>query len=239
LIWKETPLSPAQLSMEKRSGKFTLQEDGTLEGEGRIEYTGHLAALMKSLNRGDSDAEQEKSLKALIKENIFGTVEVEKFTIENVNDPEKPFVYTFKIRVPGYGSRTGRRLFFQPNVFERSAKPRFVSNTRKYEVYFNYPYSEQDDIKIELPAGFSTENPDVPNPIKDSQGIGSHHTTMNVTTDGRTLTYKRNFSFGNGGYIRFPVSAYPVIKTMFEAFNKADVHQLTLREGSAPAAPKN
>ncbi|MGI9035406.1 MAG: hypothetical protein ACR2GD_05140, partial [Pyrinomonadaceae bacterium] len=99
---------------------------------------------------------------------------IQDFTIENVTDPEKPFVYTFKIVVPNYASRTGKRLFFQPNVFERGASSQFAASTRK-------------------------------------------------------------FSFGNGGLIRFPVSSYPAVKELFDAFNKADTHQLTLRQDAPPA----
>jgi hypothetical protein len=234
LIWKATPLSPSSLSAEKRTGKFKLLEDGTLVGDARIEFTGHRAAVYKNLNRNDSSAEREKTLKNLIRSNILGTAEIENFTIENVNDPEKPFVYTFRIKVPGYASRTGRRLFFQPNVFERGAKPRFVSTERKYDVYINYPWSEKDDISIELPAGFSLENADAPAPIKDKQGIASHVVNMAVQNE-HTLVYKREFSFGNGGFIRFPVDSYAAIKQFFEMFNKADAHQLTLRQASAPA----
>jgi hypothetical protein len=235
LIWKEIPLSPSSASLEKRTGKFKLLEDGTLEGEGRIEFTGHRGMAHKNYNRGDSPEEREKTLKAMIKSNILGSAEIESFTIENVNDPEKPFVYTFKIRVPGYASRTGRRLFFQPNVFERSGKPRFVSNTRKYEIYIDYPYAESDEISIELPKGFTQENAETPLPVKDKQGIGSHEVSM-LIRNGGTLEYKRQFSFGNGGFIRFPANSYPVIKQLFEAFNKADVHQLTLRQETAPVS---
>ena len=230
LIWKQIPLSKAEVSMEKRSGKFKILEDGTLEGEARIEYTGHYSVLQKRQNRGDSQQEREKNLKELIKSNILESTEVENFNIENVSDPEKPFVFTFKIRVPGYASKTGKRIFFQPNIFERSSNPKFVSSARKSDVYFDYPYSELDDLTIELPAGFKLESADSPAPIADKQGIGSHKTMMSVTSDGKLLTYKRSFSFGNGGYIRFPVEAYPAIKSMFELFNKADVHQLTLKQ---------
>ena len=59
---------------------------------------------------------------------------------------------------------------------------------------------------------------------------------MAVTKDGRSLLYKRTFAFGNNGFIEFPVSAYPILKQLFEAFNKADVHQLTLRQGTIASA---
>src|SRR5262249_20247493 len=142
LIWKIIPLSPPEKTLAKRSGKFKLLEDGTLEGEAKIEYTGHWSAYEKRINHDDSPAEQEKTLKNLVQQNILGTAEVESFTIENANDPDKPFTYTFKVRVPGYASRTGKRLFFQPNVFERSSHPRFTASARKYDVYFTYPFSE-------------------------------------------------------------------------------------------------
>jgi hypothetical protein len=108
-----------------------------------------------------------------------------------------------------------------------------VAADRKYEVYIDYPWSEKDDITIEMPAGFTLENADSPAPIKDKQGVASHEVKMSVK--GNTLVYKREFSFGNGGYIRFPVSTYSVIKQFFELFNKADVHQLTLRQATAGA----
>ena len=238
-IWVPLGLANADRSTEKRSGKFKLLPDGSLEGEGRIEYTGHQAMTIKTINRGDSDVEREKYLKDKLKSMILGSAEIESFTMENLDDPEKPVVYTFKVRVPDYASRTGKRLFFQPNVFERSSKPRFISNTRKYDIYIPYPYSEADDITLELPDGFALESADSPMPIKDKQGIGSDEVSMGVTKDGKTLVYKRKFSFGNDGYIQFPVSSYPILKQFFESFNSVDVHQLTLKQATVAAAQSN
>ncbi|HEY2865907.1 MAG TPA: transglutaminase domain-containing protein, partial [Pyrinomonadaceae bacterium] len=240
LIWQKIPLAPSEKSRAIRTGKFKLLEDGTLVGEGRIEYTGHWGEAEKLRNYGDSDAEMENILKNLIRQKISGTAEVGSFTIENANDPDKPFTYTFKVRVPGYALKTGKRLFFQPNVFERNSHPIFTASDRKYDVYIDYPYSYQDNITIEFPDGYSLENADAPAPIKDAQGISSHSITMGVTDGGKTLLYKRNFSFGNGGFIRFPVQSYPAVKGLFDSFNKADVHQLTLKQATvAAAAPSN
>lgn len=237
LIWQNIPVSAATASMEKRTGKFKLLEDGTLEGDGRIEFTGLRSASMKAINNGDSATEQEKTLRDYVKANILPAAEVESFTIENANEPDKPFTYTFKIKVPGYASRTGKRLFLQPNVFERNSKPRFVSSTRKYAIYFSFPYSEQDDLEIELPQGFSLESADAPAPIQDTKAIGTHETKISVASGGKVLLYKRSFSFGNGGNIGFPATAYPVIKSYFEAYNRADVHQVTLKQEAAVAKP--
>jgi hypothetical protein len=123
--WSKTPLSLPTMSMEKRSGKFKLLENGTLEGEVKIEFTGHLGAYHKEYNDDDTDQQREATLKNLVRYHILASADISDITILNVTDPDKPFTYQFDVKIPGYATRTGKRLFFQPNVFERGSKPMF------------------------------------------------------------------------------------------------------------------
>jgi len=41
-----------------------------------------------------------------------------------------------------------RRMFIQPNVFEKSARPIFQSSKRQHGIYFQFPYSEFDDLTM-------------------------------------------------------------------------------------------
>lgn len=234
--WLTTPMSEATKSAEIRKGKFRLLEDGTLEGTASIEFTGHIGADHKEYNDDDTPQQREETLKNLVKSNILGSAEVSDITIENVADPDKPFKYTFKVRVPGYASRTGKRIFVQPNVFERGSKPMFESTNRRHEVYFQYPYSEQDELTIELPKGYTLESPDAPEKVADNGGISLNDVRIFVSNDGRTVTYKRNFSFGNKGVLRFKVNTYQALKALFEAFYKANSHALTLRQEATTAS---
>jgi transglutaminase-like putative cysteine protease len=237
-IWATTPLSPASKSMEKRTGTFKILDDGSIEGTVRMEFTGHLAAYHKEYNDDDTPQQREETLKNIVKFNILGSAEVSDISIENVTDPDKPFIYTFKLRVPGYASRTGKRIFLQPNIFERNAKPMFEKSSRRYGIYFDFPYSERDEITIELPDGFELESPDVPPVIKDPNGIGIDEIKMAVTADKKKLIYRRNFSFGNGGNILFDQPAYPALKGLFEAFYQANAHAITLKQSSTTASTK-
>jgi hypothetical protein len=229
-VWGSTPLSPASKSVEKRSGKFKLLEDGTLEGTAKIEFTGHLGSYHKEYNDDDTAQQREETLKNMVKFFILGAAETSDIVIENVSDPDKPFTYTFKVRVPGYASRTGKRIFLQPNVFERNSKPMFESNNRRFEVDFQYPYSELDDITIDLPAGYELESPDAPPSVADKSGISVNNIRISVTNDKRSILYKRDFSFGNGGVLRFDKEVYPVLKKLFEAFYQSNIHVLTLKQ---------
>src|SRR6185436_2039358 len=116
-IWGKTGLASPDKSVEKRTGKFRLLDDGTLEGDVRIEYTGQLDFEQKEYNDDDSPTQREETLRNLVKAQM-STAEVSEIHIENVTDPLKPFTYAYHVRVPGYAQRTGKRLFLQPSYFE-------------------------------------------------------------------------------------------------------------------------
>lgn len=234
-IWSQTEVSAPEKSLGKRTGKFKLLEDGTLEGEVRMEFTGHQAAFYKEYNDEDTPQKREETLKNLVRRNVLSSAELSDIRVENATDPEKPFIYAYKVRVPGYGTRTGKRIFLQPNFFERSSSPVFQASERRYDVQFPYSYQELDSITIELPAGYTLESPDAPAAVADGQKIGLNEIKMRII-DNKTLVYERKFYFGNNGYLNFPAKSYPALKSLFEAYQKNDVHTLTIRQGATAAA---
>jgi hypothetical protein len=231
-ITTRTPLSDIDKSVAKRTGKFKLLEDGTLEGTVRTEYNGHLSYEHKMDNYKESASKREEMLKDSVKSRI-STAEVSDITLENVNDPEKPFVYQYKVRVPNYAQKTGKRLFLQPGFFEQGSNPLFSTATRKYDIYFHHPWAEEDDITIELPKGFALDNAEMPGEISDPKKIGSLNIKIGVDPAANVMKYERKFHFGGGGNILFPVAIYQPLKNLFDAFHKSDTHTITLKEKEA------
>jgi hypothetical protein len=231
--WVSSPMSEPAKSLEKRTGRLKLSEDGALEGEVRIEYTGHVAADMKEFNDDDSPAEREETLKQRLKARL-ASAELTDIRVENVSDPDKPFVYTFHVRVPDYGQRTGKRLFFQPAFFQKGLGSRFPVATRRQMVYFHYPWSEEDSVEISLPEGYALDNAETPAPIAAGE-ISKYEPSAGITDDGHTLVYTRRFYFGKGGggSILFPVTSYPTLKQYFDAVNKQDDHTIALKQAAA------
>lgn len=227
--WVKTPLSGTEKTQVKRTGKFKLLEDGTLEGAVRIEYGGQLGLDYKMDNYDDSANQREENLKNELKARM-STAEISDIVIENVNDREKPVVHSFKVRVPNYAQRTGKRLFLQPGFFEYGEDPLFSSAKRKYDVFFRYPWSEQDKIEIDLPKGFALDSAETPAPLSDPQKIGLLDIKIGVDKEQTFMTYNRNFHFGGGGATLFPVTAYQPLKNMFDLFHKNDTHTITLRQ---------
>ncbi len=168
----------------------------------------------------------------------MSTAEISDLVIENISDSNKPVVYAFKIHIPGYAQKTGKRLFLQPGFFEHGESSLFSSATRKYDIYFHYPWSEHDHITIDLPAGFALDNADVPAPIKPemTSGICGQNIKIGITTDGHTLVYDRTFFCGGRGTILFPVTNYALLKAFFDLVHQANDHTITLKQAAAAAS---
>jgi hypothetical protein len=227
-VFVPTQMSEPQKSLQKRTAKLHLKEDGTLEGDVRIEYSGHSGDVIKEYDDDDSPNQREETLSNGFKRRM-SAAELSGIKIENITDPVKPYVYTFHIKVPGYAQRTGKRLFFQPAFFQRGSGPRFGTSERKYDLYFQFPWSEDDTVEIELPPGFALDNADRPEPFNVSS-VSKYDVLIGVTKDEKTLVYKRNFYFGAGGNLFFPKSSYGQLKAVFDALHDRDNHTITLKQ---------
>ncbi len=184
----------------------------------------------KEWDDDDSPAQREETLREGIKSRM-STAELTNITIENVTDPIKPYTRSYHVRVPGYAQRTGKRLFLQPAFFQYGLRPLFPTSARKHSIYFSYPWSEEDEVTIDLPAGFSLDNADAPASFA-SAPISEYKPSVLVTKDGRTLIYKRAFYFGGGNNILFPVETYNQLKTFFDTVHKQDGHTITLKQST-------
>jgi len=226
--WVPVQASPAAASKSARTGRFTLSEDGTLEGDVKIVYTGHEMIERKRLHALDSMEKRQKQIEESLTARLPGA-DVTGVEIKNA-EGVKPLVYSYHVKVPGYAQRTGKRLFLPPAFFQRNMLQRFSSSDRKYAVYFDYCWSEEDDIEIDFPPGYLPDHPDAPPPIR--AGDAFVYTVKMQIRDQKTLIYRRTLSVDG---ILFPVRLYPTVKKLFDAQFKEDEHLMTLKQ-DAPAS---
>lgn len=227
--WERTPLTSYGDSAEKRTAKFRLSEDGSLDGDVLIEANGQAALDYRIENYDDSAEKRIQTLKDELKTRM-STAEITDVAINNVTDSTKPLVTTYKVHIPSYAQKTGKRLFLQPGFFEYGSSPVFSSTTRKYDIYFRFPWSENDSIEFQLPPNYQLDSADAPAAVEDPQKIGSDVVRMSIDNAGNVLKYTRNFHFGGGGNYMFQSRAYPALKNMFDLFNQADSHTITLKQ---------
>ncbi|REJ76027.1 MAG: DUF3857 domain-containing protein [Acidobacteria bacterium] len=231
-LWRTTRLTPPEGSEAKRWARLVLSDEGRLEGTIRYEYTGHQAIVRRMNGWDQSEAKREAEFVQDLKEHL-SEIEVSGFRIENFSDPSLPLTYSFRVRIPNYAQRTGKRMFLRPGFFEYGAKAVFPSENRSYDIYFPYPWSESDDIEIVYPEGFEPENIESPGEVTDRSGISSQKFNVSIDEAERKLMYKRTFHFGRKN-IFFRTNAYPALKKMFDLFNTNDQHSVALRRIEVP-----
>jgi len=227
-VWVSTPMSSHEKSLAKRTAKLKLTEDGTVEGDVRLEYTGHQGIERKEEMDEESETQREESLREEIK-NQMSAAEITDIKIENVTDHEQPLVISYHVRFPGYAQRTGKRIFLQPAFFQYGRGPLFATASRKYPIYFHYPWSENDLVEINMPKGYALDNADAPAPF-GSGDISQYKPSLSVSPDGSLLVYKRSFFFGGGGNVLYPVESYPTLKQFFDTLHKQDGHSIALKQ---------
>ncbi|MFN3323730.1 MAG: hypothetical protein ACK5AZ_09565 [Bryobacteraceae bacterium] len=224
-----TPLSLPQASQSVRNGKLALGEDGSLEGEIEEIFTGHSAATRRRNFEDESEARQQEELKERVQA-VFPQAEVSEIVIENADDPEKPLTIRYRVQIPGYAQRTGRRLLFQPFYFQRGSSPLFSAGERMHDIFLEYGWKETDNVTITLPEGFTFDNPESPGDVNFGEP-GSYRLAM-ATRGDRELVCMRELIFGKYGMIVFSKNVYPQLKKVFDEIHSRDSHLISARQVS-------
>jgi hypothetical protein len=225
------PSLPAQ-SVSRRTARFRLSEEGTLEGDVETEYTGHTGFLEKARYDDLSPEQRVESLRDALKERVV-SAEVSNVKVENATDPDKPMAISYHVRVPGYAQRTGKRLFVRPAFFEYGLPPAFPGSARQNHVYFPYPWSEQDKVTIELPRGFELDQPQSPASLSGGAAV-DYKVTLMITRNPLTLVYERAFTLGGDGSILYEKDSYPTLKRIFDTVHQQDGHSVALKQAGRP-----
>jgi hypothetical protein len=220
LRFADIPVSDPERATRTRLATLRLEEDGSLEGDVTLRWTGHLHHD-EWLDAADQSIAERTDQLTQHYQTALGAAQISNVHFDDGADRDLRTVATFHVRVADYAQRTGKRLLLQPCFFEHGSSPRFSSSTRRYPVYFHYPWVERDTVTIELPPGYAVGEAAEPEPV-ELPGIGRYVAYMRLTTDARRLVYARSLRFGDGEAILFPSDSYPGVKQAFDAIEHRD-----------------
>ncbi len=226
--WLLLPMSSNDKNLTKRTAKLTLDENGTLEGTLSIELHGQEALTYRLANWDDEPAKREQNLKDAILARM-SNAEISKISIENFDDKDQPVIQSFTLKVPNYAQKTGKRMFFQPGIFEYGSPAKFASATRQYDVAFTYPWSEKDEIELTFPSTYEIDNGEAPGGA-DAGEISKDVITIGTDRASSMIKYSRNFYFGNAANLVFNKSAYPAVKELWDMIQKSDTATLSIKQ---------
>jgi hypothetical protein len=228
----ETPLTPATASVKRRVATLRLLEDGTLDGDMSWTFSGHWNAIFKEQEDAETPADREKQLKDTLAERLPGA-EITDVRVENVTEVGMAYKNSWKLRMPGFAQRTGTRLFVQPAIFQRGLARAFAESTRTADVYFQFPWVEDDMVTIDLPEGYTLEAPERPAPL--DAGFAAYEATLGTNANGRQLVFRRRLAVGQKNQLLIKKDYYAIVKRFFDTVDESDARALALRRQAATA----
>jgi len=73
-------------------------------------------------------------------------------------DADAPLAARFNVEVPNYATLAGKRLLIRPSSSNQNKNQAFAHGQRKYPIYFPYPFTDNDTVTLQVPAGFTPES---------------------------------------------------------------------------------
>jgi len=122
---------------------------------------------------------------------------------------------------PNYANITGRRLFINPNLFDRSSLRLPADSVRRYDFLQNRAFRDIDSVTINIPAGYQPEA--VPQDTYIDSKFGKYAASVKVMPD--RIVYYRSCE---GSVTRFPPSDYAGLVKFYEQLYKADHNRIVL-----------
>jgi hypothetical protein len=219
-------------SVTGRKANMTLSEDGTLKGNVVLEFKG-AEALEHRLDAIDRDeAGRKKDLEDELKQWLPASSLVKMTVAQGWEDADAPLAARFSVEVPNYATLAGKRLLIPAFLFQSKQNQAFAHGQRKYPVYFPYPFTDNDTVTLQVPAGFTPES--VPTPQDAKLGYARYQNVSQF--DGVQLVSQRQLAF-NG--IFFPVEKYSELKSFFGKVQAGDEQQAVLHGGNVSAQKGN
>jgi len=214
----KTPSYTSEDNTTCRVVNASINTEGNLDAEVSTAYRGIREELPHGLMYEASDEEREKYLNALFH---LPTYKVEKSHYEEVKGPLPVVKEYLHVVSPNYANITGRRLFINPNLFDRSTTRLSPDSVRHYDFVGRKAFRDIDSITINIPAGYQPEA--VPQDTHIDSKFGKFTASVKVTPD--KILYYRSFEESMS---RFPPSEYDGLVKFYEQLYKADHNRIVL-----------
>jgi uncharacterized protein DUF3857 len=223
-----TPAASEESAIISRSAELQLDTDGAAKGEVRVEFLG-AEALERRLSALDTDeAGRKKELEEEVKLWLPANAKVDMTAAVGWENQDQPLTAVFNVEVPEFASAAGKRLLVPNALFQPKLKRVLKSGTRRFPVYYNYAFSETDQITLQLPQSYTLETLAAP---QTATTKFARYTTSAGTT-GNHVNLERSLKF-NG--IFFQPERYEEVRDFFSRVQAGDELQTVVRQ-SAPEA---
>lgn len=226
--WVETPLLNSSDALITRKAALAIDGDA-LKGKVTVTYKGQEALVRRLKNHNDDEAATKKALEDTMK-GYFPEGATAKLTkVSGMKNADPEVVVEYDVELPNAGSFAGSRAMIPLSVFRATSKNPFAPAQRLSPVYFEYPSIEEDDVTLELPAGYGVETL----PAAGDINAGAIVYKTSYQNQGKAVHYTRRMLVDS---MFFPIEQYPALRAVFSKITSADQEQVVLRKAKPEAS---
>ena len=224
----EMAVSPSETYKDTKTSRvanLTMADDGIVTGIISMSYEGATALYWRQQAlRGDEEGLRAE-LRTSLEEKLPKTLEIKVTSIENLKEYEKPLVVKFNA-TGSIGASTGKRLVVPADIFTVGEGVAFPQEKRDIPVYFHYPQTVLDAVRILLPPTMSVEA--IPADGKYSmEGLAAFSLTS--TSAPNSVLVRRAYIFGQ---VIIESKNFPALRTFYSQFEAKDQESIVLKAGS-------
>ncbi len=219
-----------QGSSVHRTAKIRLAADGSAKGEITVELLAQ-EALAHRLDALETDeAGRRKSFEEEVKSWLPADANVKMVDSQGWEATDAPLTARFSFEAANFASVAGRRLVVPAVFFPTPFKNVFTPVYRAYPYAFAFPFTEADQVTLELPQGYSMEAA----PYRRKAGLSYASYEISSTLDANVLVTNRSLRFDG---FRFPQEKRVELKGFFDVVQAGDGGQAVLRASEAAEKP--
>jgi hypothetical protein len=213
-----TPSYSAAENTRCRVVDATIGDDGTLDANVNTRYSACREETPSAIMNELSGEERQKYLNDLFS---LPTYSVDKSHYEEQKGTIPVVQEYLHVMSPNYASVSGKRLFVNPDPFDRSSYRLAADSARHYDFVDKQSFTDIDSVTFKIPTGYQPEA--VPADVAIDTKFGKYASSVKVMPD--RIVYYRRYEEEIG---RFPPADYPELVKFYERLYKADHNRVVL-----------
>lgn len=218
--WITLPQSTPESSLMKRTADLKIDGE-TLQGTIVATYTGQEALVRRLRSITDDEQARTKAFEEEANGWFSDGANVKLKTLTGHASFDEPLVATFEVSLPNLVSSAGSRTIVPLSVFAASGRNPFAPATRAHPIYFPYPRTEEDEVKLTVPESLRV----AALPTGSNLNAGALGYKSDISEAGDTVTLKRS-TFVN--VMLIDAKHYNPLRDFYSAMLNADQKPLVL-----------
>ena len=212
-----TPSYLNEDNYQKTEAQYTLDAEGAIKGS--------VAIATRGIQYDDRYYLEEKTRQDLderYKEywHYVNNLSIESLDFEN-NKEDIRFLEKVSVEAANYASKSGDRLLFKPNAFNRNLHVPDRYRNRKLPFEIQRGYLDEDEFTIQLPKGYVIEGM-APDTKLDTE-FGQYGLSMEYNEVDHSITYRRSLLLKAGDYGKEKYAEYRSFRRKIAAMDNVQI----------------